>query len=164
LKDFLKIEDISFSEILNSLNLDENTYIISLSSKLKKGHMFFKQTLRNKKTNALSTCVTHVWFVNIDIQFIFRPICNYNILQVIHDKIDKSITSKLHSIIQSCMENNINASIIIQKLGNVFINVELIELSWLFNLFILCFLYHYIIHFEHFNSSILFLLKNVFLC
>jgi hypothetical protein len=44
-------------------------------------------------------------------------------------KIDKSITSKIHSIIQKCIANNIDANTIIQKLGNVFINVELVELS-----------------------------------
>jgi hypothetical protein len=37
-------ENISFSEILNSLNVDENTYILSLSSKLRKVHMFLKPT------------------------------------------------------------------------------------------------------------------------
>jgi hypothetical protein len=61
-------------------------YILSLSSKLRKAHMFFKQTPRNKKTNAFSTCAIHLCFVNINIQFIFRPICGCNILHVIHDK------------------------------------------------------------------------------
>jgi hypothetical protein len=35
-------------------------------------------------------------------------------------KINKSITSKLYSIIQKCIANNLNANIIIQKLGNIF--------------------------------------------
>jgi hypothetical protein len=33
LKDFFKNEDISFSKFVNFLNLDENTYILSLRSK-----------------------------------------------------------------------------------------------------------------------------------
>jgi len=40
LKDFLKNDDISFFEYLNSLNLDENTYILSLRNKLTKLHNF----------------------------------------------------------------------------------------------------------------------------
>jgi len=37
-------------------------------------------------------------------------------------KINKSITSSLHSIIQKCIANNIDANTKIQKLGNVFFN------------------------------------------
>jgi hypothetical protein len=33
-------KNISFSEFLNSLNLDENAYILSLKSKLTKAHFF----------------------------------------------------------------------------------------------------------------------------
>jgi hypothetical protein len=39
-------------------------------------------------------------------------------------KIDKSITSKLHFIIQKCITNNIDANIKIQKLSSVFINAQ----------------------------------------
>jgi len=36
----------------------------------------------------------------------------------------KSITSSLHSIIQKCIANNIDANTRIQKLGNVFFNAQ----------------------------------------
>ncbi len=39
-------------------------------------------------------------------------------------KIDKSITSELYSIIQKCIANNIDANRRIQKLCNVFVNVQ----------------------------------------
>jgi len=42
-KIFEKNEDISFFEFLNSLNLDENTYILNLRSKLTKSHFFLKK-------------------------------------------------------------------------------------------------------------------------
>jgi len=61
-------------------------------------------------------------------------------------KIDKLITSKLHSIIQKCIANNINANNInanirIQKLGNVFFNTQqmITQLVYLF-------FNHYFIH------------------
>ncbi len=38
-------------------------------------------------------------------------------------KIDKSITLKLHSIIEKCILDKTNANIRIHKLGNVFFNV-----------------------------------------
>jgi hypothetical protein len=39
-------------------------------------------------------------------------------------KIDKSITSKLNSIIQKCITNNIDVNIRIQKLENDFLNAQ----------------------------------------
>ncbi len=39
LKDLKENEDISFFEFLNSLNLDENRYILNLESKLTKLHI-----------------------------------------------------------------------------------------------------------------------------
>jgi hypothetical protein len=39
-------------------------------------------------------------------------------------KIDKSITSELHSIIKKCIANNIDANTRIQKFGNVFFNAQ----------------------------------------
>jgi hypothetical protein len=42
LKDLKENDDISFFEYPNSLNLGENTYILSLRSKFKKLHIFLK--------------------------------------------------------------------------------------------------------------------------
>jgi hypothetical protein len=72
-KIFLKNDDISFFEYLYHLNLDENTYILSLRSKLTKPHIFYKWIFRYIKINAFSIDVAHLWFTNIDIQFILDP-------------------------------------------------------------------------------------------
>jgi hypothetical protein len=42
LKDFKTDENITFSEFLNLLHLDEETYILSLKSKLMKPNIFLK--------------------------------------------------------------------------------------------------------------------------
>jgi hypothetical protein len=49
-------------------------------------------------------------------------------------KIDKSITSKLHSIIKNCIVNNIDANTRIQKLGNVFFNAQQMVTQLVFSL------------------------------
>jgi len=74
-----------FFEFLNSLNMGENKYILNLKSKLKELHVFKKWIPLNIKTNAFNICVTHLWFVNTYIQFIFDT-CNCNILHMIYDK------------------------------------------------------------------------------
>jgi hypothetical protein len=44
-----------------------------LKSKLTKLHIFLKWTPKNIKTNAFSIHVVHLWFANINIQFILDP-------------------------------------------------------------------------------------------
>ncbi len=81
-----------------------------------------KQTSKNITTNAFSICATHLWFANIDIQFIINPYATATYCMSYMIKIDKSITSKLHFIIKKYITNNIDANTIIQKLSNVFFN------------------------------------------
>ncbi len=78
---------------LNSLNLDESTYILSLKSKLTKLHIFLKWTPKNIKTNAFNIHVAHLWFAKIDIQFIFNPYATATYCTSYMTKINKSITS-----------------------------------------------------------------------
>jgi hypothetical protein len=43
---------------------------MKFEKQINKATVFLKQTPKNKKINAFSTCVVHLWFANIDIQFI----------------------------------------------------------------------------------------------
>jgi hypothetical protein len=60
--------------------------------------------------------------LNSNIQFTLDPYVAATYYTSYMIKIDKSITSKLHSTIQKCITNNLNANTRIQKLGNVFFN------------------------------------------
>jgi hypothetical protein len=80
-------------EYLNFLNLDENTYILSLRSKLTKLHKFLKGTTKNIKTNAFNICVAHFLSENTNIQFILDPYADATYCTSYTIKIDKSITS-----------------------------------------------------------------------
>jgi hypothetical protein len=111
--------------------------------------MFLKRIFKNIKTNALNILVVHLWFPNTNIQFILDPYVTTTYCTSYMKKIDKSITLELHSIIKKCIANNINTNTRIQKLGNFFLMPNKCLLHFLFTL---CFLYHYIIHLEHFNS------------
>jgi hypothetical protein len=91
------------------LSLNESTYILSLKNELTKSHIFLKWIPKNIKINAFSICVTHLWFANTYIQFILDPYVTTTYCTSYMTKIDKSITSKLHSLIKKCIANNINA-------------------------------------------------------
>jgi hypothetical protein len=122
---------------------------IKFEKKINKNAHFLKTNSKKIKTNAFNIRVAHLWFANIDIQFILDPYAVTTYCTSYMTKIFKSITSKLHFIIKKCITNNIDANTIIQKLGNVFLDAQ----QWLFNLLLIsCFLYHYIVHFKHFNS------------
>jgi hypothetical protein len=76
-------------------------------------------------------------------------------------KIDKLITSKLHSIIQKCIANKIDTNTIIIKIDNAFFNaqqmVTQLDIYLVFSL--IC-----IFHLKHLNSLIHFPLNNALLC
>jgi len=113
-----------------------------LRSKLTKLHIFLKQTPKSIKTKAFSIYVTHLWFANIDIQFILDPYVATTYYTSYMTKIDKSITSKLYSIIKICIANNIDPNKIIQKLGIVFLNVEQMIVQFVAYLVFFLPLYH----------------------
>jgi hypothetical protein len=69
-------------------------------------------------------------------------------------KIDKSITSKLHSIIKKCIPNNINANIIIEKLDNVFLYAQQMVVQLVAYLVLFLSLYHSFRTFQFINISV----------
>ncbi len=136
------------------MNLDENTYILSLRIKLTKLHLFFKRTPKKIKNNAFSTRVVHLWFANTYIQFILDPYVATTYCTSYIIKINKSMTLELHFIIQKCIINNIDANTKIQKLGNVFLNVQQmvaqVAIYFMFSLL----LYHSFRTFQIINTSL----------
>jgi hypothetical protein len=100
--------------------------------------------------------MVHLWFANTYIQFILDPYVatTYCTSYII------SITLELHFIIQKCITNNIDANTKIQKLGNVFLNVQQMVAQVAIYFMLSLPLYH---SFQIFNPSILLLLKNVLL-
>jgi hypothetical protein len=74
-------------------------------------------------------------------------------------KIDKFVTSKLHSMIQKCILDKDDTNIRIQKLGNVFINVQEMFAQLTTYLVFLILLYYSSWKYK----SILLHIKNVFL-
>jgi hypothetical protein len=99
----------------------------------------------------------HLQFPNIKIKlnlYLYTSTTYYTSYMI---KLNKLKTLKLHDIIQKCIETKINE---IQTLGNIFLMLN----KWLLILLTSCFLYHSIVHFEHFNSSIYIYILRDFFC
>jgi hypothetical protein len=90
-----------------------------LRSRLTKLHIFLKQIPKNIKINAFSICATHLWFANIDIQFILDPYVAATYYTSYMKKIENYILS-----LKKCITNNIDVNKIIPKLRNVFLNAQ----------------------------------------
>jgi hypothetical protein len=103
LKDFKTNENITFSKFLNLLHLDEETYILTLRSKLMKPNIFFKHTPSNIKTNAFSIHANPLWFAATYIQFIFNSYATASYCTLYITTIENFVTLKLHSIIDKCI-------------------------------------------------------------
>ncbi len=107
-----------------------------------------KQTPKNIKTNALNIRVVHLWFANIDNQFILDPYATTSYYTSYITKLDKSITSKQHSIIKNALQ--------IQefKCPNVFFNAQQMVAQLVAYLVFFLLLYHSFRTFQFINISL----------
>jgi hypothetical protein len=65
-----------------------------------------------------------MWYANTDIQFIFDPYVAATYCISYMTKVDKSITTKLKSILQKYIAEKTDANLRILKLGNAFLNAQ----------------------------------------
>jgi hypothetical protein len=65
--------NLTFQQFLESLEMSEDMYILSLKSQLTKPHIFLKRKPNDIKTNAFNIRVAPLWFANMDTQFVLDP-------------------------------------------------------------------------------------------
>jgi hypothetical protein len=153
LKDMEMGIDISFNEFLQSLDLDEQTYILVFKSHLTKPQVFLKRLPSNIRTNAFNKKISHIWYANTDIQFILDPYAAATYCTSYMTNVDKSITSELSSIIKTCVTEKIDANTRILKLGNAFLNAQQMLAQLAIYLVLSLPLYHASRTFEFINTS-----------
>jgi hypothetical protein len=123
--------DISFEDFLNQWNLDFIIYIDSLCNILTKPILFLKRQVKDIKTNAYAIKVVALWEVNPNIQFILDQYVVASFCTSYLTKIDKTITNEFQTIIKKCKNENVDANLRVRKLGNVFLNVCLINIFYI---------------------------------
>jgi hypothetical protein len=64
---------ISFTTLLKSISIDEDTNINALKVKLKKPTIFLQRSCKDIRTNSFGIHVGNLWQVNMDVQFILDP-------------------------------------------------------------------------------------------
>lgn len=76
-----------------------------------KPHISLKQTPSNIKTYALKIHVVPLWFANINMQIVLDSYIIALYCKPYMTKTNKLVTLKLHSIIQKCILQKMNANI-----------------------------------------------------
>ncbi len=123
--------DTSFEDFLNQLNLDFPTYINSLCQRFTKPTFFFKRHVKNIKTNVYAIKVAMLLETYTNIQFILDPFATTSYYTSYLPKINIIITTKFQTIIKKCENENVDANLRVRKLGNVFLNVCLINIFYI---------------------------------
>ncbi|KAK3908800.1 Amino-acid acetyltransferase, mitochondrial [Frankliniella fusca] len=80
-------EDCSFDEYLASLNVDEQSYIQALRSKLKRPTVFLGRNLNERRVNAYNREMLTLWEAHMDIQLVVSP---YGCVKYIVSYVSKS--------------------------------------------------------------------------
>jgi len=144
---------MTFDEFLLRFNIDNSTYIICLHTQLKRPQIFLKRKLCDIHTNAFNKTIANTWYANKDIQFILDPYATATYCTSYMTKVDKSITTKLKSIIQKCIEDKTHANKQILKLGNAFLNAQQMSAQLVVYLILSLPLYHSSRSFKFMNTS-----------
>lgn len=127
MNDFFKSRrNVTFVDMLDELNMNEEDYILAIRSTIKTSTVFLRRSSLEVSVNAYNVDILHMLQSNMDIQFILNP---YACISYITDYINKdnSGLSKLLRNVSKSMENgNYSASDRLQKYANEFITGSLL--------------------------------------
>ncbi|KAK3921586.1 ATP-dependent DNA helicase [Frankliniella fusca] len=80
-------EDCTFDEYLAYLNIDEQSYLMALRSKLKRPTVFLKRNLNERRINAYNREMLQLWEAHMDMQLVVSP---YGCVKYIVSYVSKS--------------------------------------------------------------------------
>ncbi|XP_062600656.1 uncharacterized protein LOC134262299 [Saccostrea cucullata] len=127
LADMKEGKNISFSEFLQSLNLEKEDYIKSIRSSLDGPQLFLKRTPSEIRVNSYMKNVLTAWRANHDLQFVLDPYaCALYIVSYI-SKSQRGMSSLLDQACKEAREGNMDLKKQVRHMGNKFLNA--VEIS-----------------------------------
>ena len=113
---------LEFNEILDTLNLNYEKYILALRSTINKKKIFLKRNLHEIYINNYMYHLIDVWKANHDIQYVLDPyscviyICDYLM------KNNKSMSKILENAAREAKSGNMDLKHSVRHIGNTFLN------------------------------------------
>ncbi|XP_062577686.1 uncharacterized protein LOC134239531 [Saccostrea cucullata] len=127
LADMKEGKNISFSEFLQSLNLEKEDYIKSIRSSLDGPQLFLKRTPSEIRVNPYMKNVLTAWRANHDLQFVLDPYaCAMYIVSYI-SKSQRGMSNLLDQACKEAREGNMDLKKQVRHMGNKFLNA--VEIS-----------------------------------
>ena len=122
LNDLKEGKDITFEQMLSSLGLPEETYILSIRSSLNCPTIFLKRKPNELRINNYNPVCLSAWRANMDVQFILDVFaCAMYIVSYI-SKAQKGMSELLRKACAEAKEGNSNIKQQVRDIGNKFLN------------------------------------------
>ena len=115
-------EDCSFDEYLEMLNVDEDSYIQAVRSKLKKPTVCLRRNVNERKINAYNRDMLILWEANMDIQFILSGYCTVKYICSYLSKSHKGISKLLCDVAEQVNKGNDELKSKLRTIVNAFMN------------------------------------------
>uniref|UniRef100_A0A8D8XYD7 ATP-dependent DNA helicase n=1 Tax=Cacopsylla melanoneura TaxID=428564 RepID=A0A8D8XYD7_9HEMI len=124
---YIKLEDRSFENILEQLDMGEEDYILAIRSSLKQVKVFLKRGSKEVGVNAYNKDILCLFESNMDIQFVLEE---YGLASYIVNYISKSeagLSKLLRNASKDIDSGNVSLKEKFRKIGNVFLNGSLMS-------------------------------------
>ncbi|XP_070538389.1 uncharacterized protein [Ptychodera flava] len=115
-------ETLSFSEFLNKLQLDEQTYINAIQSSLTSDKIFLKRSPNEIRINSYNKILLKAWRANMDIQFILDPYACAMYIASYISKAQRGMSNLLSRAVEEAREGCHDIRESVRHIGNKFLN------------------------------------------
>ncbi|KAK3919903.1 ATP-dependent DNA helicase pfh1 [Frankliniella fusca] len=115
-------EDCSFDEYLAYLNLDEQSYIQALRSKLKRPTVFLGRNLNERRVNAYNKEMLILWEAHMDIQLVVSPYGCVKYIVSYVSKSQKGMSKLLKEVADKVAKGDEPTIKKLRKIVNAFLN------------------------------------------
>ena len=115
-------EEMSFEEFLTKLDMDEESYILSIQSSLKSSKVFLKREVAEIRINSYMKNMLGVWQANHDIQYILDAFAVAVYVVDYTCKSQKGMSAILDAAAKEAKKDNMEIRQAVRHIGNKFLN------------------------------------------
>lgn len=118
---------VDFSEVLQTLNLSEEEYILAIRSSLKRSQVFLKRNTLEVGINSYNKDILHMFECNMDIQFVLEEYALASYIINYISKIDAGLSKLMRETEADLKKGNTSIKDKLKKFANTFINSNLMS-------------------------------------
>lgn len=111
----------TFGDLLQKLELTEESYILAIRSSLKSPKLFLKRGIEEIRINSYNELLLRAWEANIDVQFILDGYACASYLVSYVSKSQKGMSNLLHDACEEAKKGNLSLKQQVRQIGNKFL-------------------------------------------